>query len=623
MNIIRFLHLILFGILLGLTSCQEAMLLSPQEEEMTLEIVTDTKQPTRTALMDDGKSVLWEQGDAIAVYDYVATKRKFIAEINEGTTRFKGNITPKHSDFLAVYPFDLAEEELSTQKIVMTLPSEQIAVNGGFSSNTNLSIAKGERNIDGSPSQVRFRNICQLFKLNVPSYIANRMTKVVLSTSKAIAGKLLIDYSGANPTVTVDNQENLSITLLPPTGSSTFAEGTYYIALAPVMIEGFTLSMTDTNGKTYSQQSKAMFGGTSGVIYNLGTLDMVEQPTITSQHVYSSGILQGTEVSLTAPVPDSEWSATITNAAGKTVRTLSKGNGTLRSGASDASWPYLPKGAYTVNYTFLTANGKEISSSVSFQITENPEFGLTHHAASSYTYYLGDGVEKNIVRANATEAFTVTAISSAVTGISAAILNNTNYAVSYTNDFGGSIKASSNSSVTYNDKKYSATGAYTLGATATFDGVTRNASKRIYITGLPYTAVPPTKNDWDGDADNWNYSKNNHIGVRLGKMTGNQQISKSFNIPANVDVNVKQDVDVHTSTIGTTYTLYAGGTSIFNLEAGGKAASENCHEDKGTYPGTLTVDNPSVVCDNSYGNAPFFETYGTHLLIREITVKYR
>ena len=257
MNIIRFLHLILFGILLGLTSCQEAMLLSPREEEMTLEIVTDTKQPTRTALMDDGKSVLWEQGDAIAVYDYVATKRKFITEINEGTTRFKGNITPKHSDFLAVYPFDLAEEELSTQKIVMTLPSEQIAVNGGFSSNTNLSIAKGERNIDGSPSQVRFRNICQLFKLNVPSYIANRMTKVVLSTSKAIAGKLLIDYSGANPTVTVDNQENLSITLLPPTGSSTFAEGTYYIALAPVMIEGFTLSMTDTNGKTYSQQSKA------------------------------------------------------------------------------------------------------------------------------------------------------------------------------------------------------------------------------------------------------------------------------------------------------------------------------------------------------------------------------
>jgi hypothetical protein len=141
----------------------------------------------------------------------------------------------------------------------------------------------------------------------------------------------------------------------------------------------------------------------------------------------------------------------------------------------------------------------------------------------------------------------------------------------------------------------------------------------VHITGLPYSAVPPKEGDWSGKANNWTYSKNNHQGVRLY----NQQISKPFNIPANVDVNVEQDVDVHTSTIGTTYTLYAGGTSIFTLEAGGKAASENCHEDKGTYPGTLTVDNPSVTCDNSYGNYPFFELIGTHLLIREITVRYR
>jgi hypothetical protein len=446
------------------------------------------------------------------------------------------------------------------------------------------------------------------------------MTKVVLSTSKAIAGKLLIDYSGANPTVTVNNQENLSITLLPPTGSSTFAEGTYYIALAPVMIEGFTLSMTDTNGKTYSQQSKAMFGGTSGVIYNLGTLDMVEQPTITSQHVYSSGILQGTEVSLTAPVPDSEWSATITNAAGKTVRTLSKGNGTLRSGASDASWPYLPKGAYTVNYTFLTANGKEISSSVSFQITENPEFGLAQQAASSYTYYTGDGVEKNIDRANATEAFTVTAISSAITGISAAILNNTNYTVSYTNDFGGSIKASSNSSVTYNDKKYSATGAYTLGATATFDGVTRSASKSVHITGLPYSAKPPTDAEWDGSVNNWNYSNYNHPGVRLH----NNTISKTFYVPGNTDITVYHDVDIHTCTAGTTYTLSAGGENIFQKEESGRAAGNECHNHSGNVSGRFTPSNAVISVDNSYGNpASSGLFYGTHLLVREITVRYR
>lgn len=605
--------------LLALAACQSDELQIPDAEGCTLEILTTTEHTTRTALLEDGKTVVWEQGDAIAVYDYIAPKKKFVAEVSEGTTRFKGNITPKNSSFIAVYPHDLCEDELQSQKVVINLPSEQTAVPGGFAPNTNLSIGKGERNVDGSPSQVTFRNICQLFKLQVPSYIDGRITKIVLATNKAIAGKLLVDYSASVPSVAVDNQESTSVTLLPPAGSTTFAEGTYYMAVAPVQAEGFSLTMTDTNGKTYSQHSKQAFGGTSGVIYTLGALDLVEQPAITAQHVYASGVLQGTEVSLTAPVPDREWTATITNASGVTVRSLAKAAGTLKSAATDAAWPYLPKGAYTVNYTFLTANGKEMGSSVSFQITENPEFGLFQQAASSYTYYAGDEVEKNVTRANSIEAFTVTAISSSVTGISEAILNNANYSITYTNDFSGSVTASSNSAVTYADKKYSATGAYTLGATATFDGVTKSDTKSVHITGLPYSAVPPKEGDWSGKANDWTYSKNSHQGVRLY----DQQISKSFNIPANVDVNVKQDVDVHTSTVGTTYTLYAGGNSIFSLEAGGKAASENCHEDKGTYPGTLTVDNPSVACDNSYGNAPFFETYGTHLLIREITVRYR
>lgn len=606
--------------LLTLAACQSDELQIPDTESCPLEIQTSTEHTTRTALLQDGKTVVWEQGDAIAVYDFIAPKKKFVAEVSDGTTRFKGNITPKNSSFLAVYPYDLSENELLSQKVAINLPAEQAAVLGGFAPQTNLSIARGERNVDGSPSQVTFRNICQLFKLHVPSYIDGRITKIVFSTTKAIAGKLLVDHSGSVPSVTVDNQENTSVTLLPPAGNTTFAEGTYYMALAPVQAEGFSLTMTDTNGKTYSQHSKQTFGGTSGVIYTLGSLDLVEQPAVTAQHVYASGILQGTEVSLTAPVPDREWSATITNASGATVRTLAKAAGTLKSEATDATWPYLPKGAYTVNYTFLTANGKEISSSVPFQITENPEFGLFQQAASSYTYYAGDEVEKNITRANSIEAFTVTAISSSVTGISAAILNNANYTVSYTNDFSGSVSASSNSVVTYADKKYSATGAYTLGATATFDGVTKTDTKSVHITGLPYSAKPPTDAEWDGSVNNWNYTSYNHPGVRLH----NHTISKTFYVPGNTDITVYHDVDIHTCTAGTTYTLSAGGENIFKKEESGRTAGNDCHNHSGNVSGRFTPSNATISVDNSYGNpgsSGLF--YGTHLLVREITVRYR
>lgn len=615
LNIVISLCIVLFA------SCQTEELQPTPATAVSLEIVTSTEHTTRTSLHENGKSVVWTNGDAIAVYDLLSDKRQFTAQVDAGTTRFKGFITPKNSIFCAVYPYDLAANTTqSLSALSMTLPSEQTAVKDGFASGLNLSVAKGQRNIDGSPSQVQFRNVCQLFKVQIPSYIDNRIARIVLSAQQDIAGPLTVNHSSETPVVSVAEQGGAkSVTLLPPLANNAFAQGTYYFVLAPVQINGFTLTLTDVNGKTYSQHSSSTIGGQRGMIYTLGNLDLIEVPSVTSAHVYSSGVLQGTDVTLTPPVSDKVWSATIKNAQGTIVRTIASATGTLKSEHTDTNWPYLPKGAYTVNYTFTTANGKQMQGSTSFNVTENPTFGVSQAAASSYTYYVGDGVEKNVNRANATEAFTVTDIHTSVTGISAKILDNSNYAVSYTNDFSGSVTSSSNSGASYANIKYNAMGSYTLAATATFDGETKSGSKTVHITGLPYTAKPPTDAEWDGKANDWTYSKNDHQGVRLY----DQQISKSFNIPANVDVNVKQDVDVHTSTLGTTYTLYAGGTSIFSLEAGGKVASENCHEDQGTYPGTLTVANPSVACNNSYGNAPFFETYGTHLLIREITVRYR
>ena len=601
-------------------SCQNEVPLFPNAENCSLEIVTTTEHTTRTSLLEDGKTVVWNNGDAIAVYDMVSSKRQFIAEVQEGTTRFKGNITPKYSTFLAAYPFELASDNAEQQIITFTLPSEQTAVKGGFADNINLSVAKGERNIDGSPSQVRFRNVCQLFKFNIPSYIDGRIAKIVFSAEQNIAGLLSVKYTDAEPVVTSGEQASTALTLLPPSGSTTFAEGTYYFVLAPVKVNGFTITLTDTNGKVYSQHSNSTIGGTRGMVYNLGNLDLIEVPSVTAVHFYSTGVLQGTDVTLSAPVSDKEWSATIKNAQGLTVRTLSSSTGALKSEHTDASWPYLPKGTYTVDYNYTTANGKLMQASTVFQITENPTFGVSQAAASSYTYYAGDGVERNVNKANGLDAYTVTAISTSVTGISSKILGNSNYQVTYNNDFSGSVTASSNSMVSYADRKYASTGAYTLGATATFDGVTKSGSKNIHITGLPYTAAPPTDAEWDGDVNSWSFDKWEHRGVRLHDHT----ISKTFSVPGNVNINITQDVDVHTCTVGTTYTLSAGGAEVFKAEESGRAAGNECHNHAGTHPGTLTVANPTVSLDNSYGNSGTSGLfYGTHLLVRKIVIQYR
>ena len=171
--------------LMALTSCQNEELVSSQGENVALEIVTTTTYNTRTSLQEDGRTVVWNEGDAIAVYDYATPKRRFVAEIAEGTTRFKGNITPRYSEFIAAYPYDQAAENDMARKVVMYLPDEQTAVEGGFGPNLNLSVAKCERNVAGSPSQVSFRNVCELFKLGIPAYISDRIAKIEFSATQA------------------------------------------------------------------------------------------------------------------------------------------------------------------------------------------------------------------------------------------------------------------------------------------------------------------------------------------------------------------------------------------------------------------------------------------------------
>ena len=83
-------------------------------------------------------------------------------------------------------------------------------------------------------------------------------------------------------------------------------------------------------------------------------------------------------------------------------------------------------------------------------------------------------------------------------------------------------------------------------------------------------------------------------------------------------------MDIHTCTAGTTYTLSAGGENIFQKEESGRAAGNECHNHSGNIPGRFTPSNATISVDNSYGNmgsSGLF--YGTHLLIREITVNYR
>lgn len=603
-------HYNIFAIgLLVIVACQndDAFL---SDEQSSLEFYTSAEIDTRTSLQD-GNKVMWNEGDAVAVYDYITTKTKFIAVVEEGIARFKGNITPKYAEFVAVYPYDLAADNNVNKSILVTLPSEQTAVKDGFGPNLNLSIGKGSRNTDGSPSQVRFRNICQLFKLSVPAYAANRIAKIELTANSAIAGQLTVDYSDYSPVVTTNEQGAKTIALLPPSESTAFTEGTYYMVLAPETVEGFTLTLTDTNGKTYSQHSSASVGGNWGVICNLGNVDLIEKPVITPQHVYENGTLMGTQVTLTAPVSDKAWSAVIKNTNGETVRTLVESTGTLTTDHTDANWPYLPKGNYTVEYTYTTANGKQMNATSAFTINENPQFSVTLDANSTYSYYLAGDVDK----ANRMDKNTVTGIVCQAHGILPSILANDKYGFALNNNFNGTIASTGDNVANYNDISITQLGETELTASVTFDGISKTGNKKIYITGLPFRFEPPTTKTWASDGGVKDGEGQNGS-TRLGwwQWEGNQSLTyDKVNIPANTKLALDYKFIPHGGTVNTTFTISVGNQTIVSGE--GKYYDYVTHEGRKDFSNSQLVTY--VKCNNSYGA----EQSGTDLYL--VALSYR
>lgn len=600
--------LVLFAVILmtALTACSDDIesldSLSAGEVLLTIEA---TPAATRTVLSTDGTTVLWQADDEIAVYDYVASKHRFGADEVEGNqASFTGKVTSKLPNFLALYPYDLAADNLSSGRISATLPTTQYAVANGFPLysvdggyvSCNISVAKGERNLDGSPSVVTFHNVGQMLQFTVPDYVAGKVSSIQFSANTAVAGTLSVDYSGSTPSTTVSGSQTL--TILPSVGSSTFASGTYYIVTAPVQMNGFSMTFT-CEGKTYRLSSTTTFGGQAGKVYTLGAIDLVNTPSVTATHIYNTvngvNTLQGTRVQATnAPVEGRTWSVSIKNSAGNVLRSIS-GTGDLTSAETDASWPYLPMGNYTVEYSYTTSNNKTITKSVPISIA-HPSLTLAVDAYTAHSKY----EEGNAEAANACDRLTVYS-PSATLSVASSLLANSNYTTTYTHTLNGKTATSSTSTwANYTEIPVSGS-LYTLSVTANFAGTTATGSKQVRITGLPADFTPPTKaTGWSNDKGTTDFNSDH---VRLGNASWSQphRIKNStwFNIPKDTRVGLDYDIVLHRAAVDVTANVKMGSQEVVTCT---DTKYNNDIHNTGLNYFTLSEQVTSVTCEGSYGS---------------------
>ncbi len=222
--------------ILGLLGCSRNQEIDVPDANLSIFARTESPADTKT-VVESGVHVYWEPGDEIAVFTGEQSA-KFTTDITaaSGTATFKGTFGdatwPEDLDLWAVYPFS-EDAVFDGETITTTLPSEQVAREGSFGKDMNLSIAHS------NSSTLQFYNVGGGVRFSVTEEGIKKVMFEGLS-GEIISGKVKIgmDENG-KPIVQEVTGGSQFITLLPPTGQEAFEPGAwYYIVAIPGALEG-------------------------------------------------------------------------------------------------------------------------------------------------------------------------------------------------------------------------------------------------------------------------------------------------------------------------------------------------------------------------------------------------
>lgn len=293
-----------------------------------------------------------------------------------------------------------------------------------------------------------------------------------------------------------------------------------------------------TPGKNYSVY--ATLGALKSDVVNM----TVATPEITiseSAHhtMNESSELDGTDFKASINIPEKFKSITTVDltlySSDKAFRrstSLSSGVTTWTSDGSkltDAStWPFLPGGKYSLKGT-ATQNGSTVTlDELTITVPATPDFTVSVTGKTTLDYSKTD-----INTANSKVAETIYEVGYSVSGISAALLNNSNYGLSCQYAINGSNVKSTDGTITG-----CAWGENNLTAAVSFAGKSITSSAHTcHITGLPY--INDLKSDISGWYGNNGISKDGGIVI---KAKAGYVISPEFHIPSDIGITFSYQV---------------------------------------------------------------------------------
>lgn len=232
-------------------------------QTVTLSACFETDAP-EVKTVRDGKKVLWESTDKIAVVaKYKDEVRFYYSEpAGEGgsSVKFQVGVDDGAELLYAIYPAELVKTVPVIGESSVTVPVP--AVQDGSFANANITVAE----IKGKG--ITFRNICNLVKFTTTSDITKAQLCVL--DSRNLAGEAVVSFDESGISITAYATAD-RVTLENLKGA-----GEYYFATLPdeTAWTGFGLRIGDASGyKPGIIGSKPFPKNTRGTVTNVGTVD--------------------------------------------------------------------------------------------------------------------------------------------------------------------------------------------------------------------------------------------------------------------------------------------------------------------------------------------------------------
>lgn len=245
----------------AITACQKNEVPAPAPEAITLYATMEEVADTKT-YMDTYNNIRWSEGDQINGFMRSTLGVRYqvnpssIGETSASFDEVSGgglNADKELDHIIAWYPYSSSVKVAKSNDdytLNVVLPAEQTYSKDSFGNGAFPMLAVSQTN------NITFRNLCGAMKLQLKGTQNIASVKVEGNNGEKLSGEATVTAytDGAKPGISMASGAFTSVTLTCPKGvlldENTATE--FIISLPPtVFTKGFTVTITDNDGKTY------------------------------------------------------------------------------------------------------------------------------------------------------------------------------------------------------------------------------------------------------------------------------------------------------------------------------------------------------------------------------------